>query len=127
MNMISPVNGMLTDRPPLVTMLTLRPFHPSLRAVADAAAERGVTIRCSRSVDPTTSLVFQWGYPRPAALKSVRQFCDHHGIEYVNAEPRSKWEQLICMADAGLPIPNSRRALNLCEAREARNSCDIPW
>jgi glutathione synthase/RimK-type ligase-like ATP-grasp enzyme len=104
---------------PVVTVLTSQPAHSTLRALVDVGAQKGVTIRCAPRVDAASALVFQWSYARPIALAAVRQFCAHHRIEHLNAEPLGKWEQLVRLADAGIPIPESRRAPTLPAAREA--------
>jgi glutathione synthase/RimK-type ligase-like ATP-grasp enzyme len=105
--------------PLVMTVLTTRPAHPMLRALAAAAERHAVLVRCSSRVDARSSLVFAWSFPRPAALTIVREFCEHHRIDHVNAEPVGKWEQLVRLSDAGLPIPNSRRAVTPEDARSA--------
>jgi len=104
---------------PVITVLTMRPGHPMLRALADSARQHGVLVRSGSRVDARSSVVFAWSYPRPATLAMVRTFCEHHRIGHVNAEPVTKWEQLVRLSDAGLPIPNSRRASRPEEARSA--------
>jgi glutathione synthase/RimK-type ligase-like ATP-grasp enzyme len=105
--------------PPVITVLTTRPAHLMLRALAEAAEQHAVLVRCASRVDARSSLVFAWSFPRPAALAIVREFCEHHRIDHVNAEPVGKWEQLVRLSDAGLPIPNSRRAATPEDARSA--------
>lgn len=104
---------------PVITVLTTRPAHPMLRALTEAASRHEVLIRAGTRVDTGSSLVFAWNYPRPAALATVRAFCEHRRIGHVNAEPVGKWDQLVRLSDADIPIPNSRRAGTLEDARGA--------
>jgi glutathione synthase/RimK-type ligase-like ATP-grasp enzyme len=110
----------------LITVLTSRPWHATIRALVRDATEKGLMIHCGPRIDPASALVFQWSYACPAALTAVREFCAHRGIEHVNAETSSKWEQLVRFADAGLPAPNSRRAGTLDQAREAADLLGYP-
>jgi hypothetical protein len=114
------------DATPVITVLTTRTGHSTLRALADAANDRGVDIRCRPRVDPASSLVFPWSYARPNTLAAVREYCAHHDIDHFNTAPLSKWDQLVRLACAELPIPNSRRARGLHYAREAAKLVGYP-
>jgi glutathione synthase/RimK-type ligase-like ATP-grasp enzyme len=104
---------------PIITVLTSNPSHATLRALVISGASEGVAIRCASRVESNSALVFQWSYARPRALAAVRQYCAHHRIEHVNAEPLSKWDQLVRLVDAEVPVPDSRRASSLSAACEA--------
>jgi glutathione synthase/RimK-type ligase-like ATP-grasp enzyme len=120
------VNNCSHDAAPVITVLTTRTGHATLRALADAACDRGLDVRCLPRVDPASSLVFPWSYARPNTLAAVREYCAYHGIDHINAEPLGKWDQLVRLADAELPIPNSRRARGLHDAREAAKLVGYP-
>ncbi|MFZ0718402.1 ATP-grasp domain-containing protein, partial [Mycobacterium sp.] len=104
---------------PIVTVLTTRPAHPTPRLLAEAGRRHGIVVRCGPRLDPRSSLVFAWNYRRPVALAAVRAYCDHHSVEHANTEQVGKWDQLVRLCDAGIPIPNSRRADRLEDARYA--------
>jgi glutathione synthase/RimK-type ligase-like ATP-grasp enzyme len=101
---------------PVITVLSTRANHPTMRGLIDISYRHGIAVRCQSVIDPASTLVMPWGYRRLTQLAGVRAYCSNHGIDQVNISPLGKWEQLVRLAEANLPIPNSRRAENLAQA-----------
>ncbi len=120
------ITGAISSAGAIATILTSRPHHPTLLALVDAGAERGMTFRCGPCIAPNSALVFRWGFQHRVALGAVRTFCTHHRIPLVNGSLVGKWEQLVRLSDADLPIPGSRRVTSLAEARHAARLLRYP-